>query len=134
MIKLFGPSYIIDFDELLEVVREGTSIPQDVEYVDGKPVKVDPVCFMVTCNVQPIQGRDLMLVPEMDRGRENYWLFTNNCDVPLQVNDRVNRKDLQTNSTLISYQVQECQNWGSFQQVRLMRIDIGKNAADNSSN
>lgn len=134
MIKLQGPSYIIDFDETLEVIREGTNIPEDVQYIDGKIVAVEPTCFKVTCNVQPIMGRDLLQVPEMDRTAENYWLFTNNEECPIQVNDRVLRKDLETSRTLISYQVQTVQNWGSFQQVRMTRMDIGPNAPANSSN
>lgn len=134
MIKLQGPSIIINYDEVLEVVREGTRIPDDVAYVDGKPVKVEPFCFRVECNVQPILGRELQLVPEMDRTKENYWLWTNNMEHPIQVNDRVIRKDLETNNTKISYQVQEVQNWGSYQQVRVVRDDIGEHAARNSSN
>lgn len=133
MIK-HGPSQIINKDEELDVIREGTRVPDDVAYKDGKAVAVEPFCFKVTCNVQPFSGRDLLLVPELDRTKEWYWLFTNNCDIPIQVQDRVNRRNEQTDATIVSYQVQSVQNWGSHQEVKMCRIDIGKYASDNQTN
>jgi hypothetical protein len=132
--KLQGPSQIINRDEALEVWREGTNIPENVVYVDGKPIKRRGLAFICTCNVQPIQGRDLQLVPELDRVKENYWVFSNNREKFLQVNDRIVRRDLQTNQTEVSYQVQAVENWGSFQQSRIMRIDTGPNETTDSSN
>lgn len=123
--KLSGPSTIITGDERLSVFREGTDVPRNVVYVDGKPIKRYSTTFQVTCAVMPIQGRDLLLVPEGDRERENYWCFTNNQDVTLRLNDFVIREDLQTSKATLYFQVQSVENWGSFQRVRLMRIDVG---------
>lgn len=132
--KLQGPSTIITGDETLAVFREGTSIGEKVVYVGGKPVKRDTMEFQMTCNVQPLSGRDLLLVEELDRTKEQYWVFSNNQQIPLQVNDRVVRKDLQTNNSRISYQVQSVENWGSYQKSRIMRIDTGPYASPDQSN
>ena len=115
MIRLQRPSKIIDEDESLQVIREG-----EVVYVDGKPVKRRILDFTLTCNVQPVEGRDLLLVPEGDRFKEQYFLFTNNMEVPLRDNDRVVRRN-------VNFQTQSVQNWGSFQECRIMRIDVGPN-------
>ena len=118
MIKLKRPVKIITGDEKLEVTREGTNIPSDVQYVDGKPVKIAPECFQIICNIQPLGGRDLQLVPEMDRIKEQFWVWTNQKQKPLLVNDIVARSGL-------FYQVQTAENWGSYSKCRIMRIDVG---------
>ncbi len=62
-----------------------------------------------------MSGKDLLLVPEGDRTREQYWLYTE-CKV--QLADRVERCG-------VNFQVQSVQNWGSYNQARIMRIDVG---------
>ena len=125
MIKLFGQVEIIIEDETLEVVRWGQTI-----YQDGKPVNRAKETFQITCNVQPIIGRDLLLVPEGDRYKENYWVFMNQKDTPLLINDIVIRPGVTQNNiaTLVNFQTQEIQNWGSFTQARIVRLDVGPNA------
>lgn len=110
MIKLFARSQIISHDEVVTVYREGP-----VTYVDGKPVKHGANEFQIRANVQPIQGRDLLLVPEADRFKENYFVWT---ETLMLVNDRVVRE-------MVNFQVQEVQTWGSFYQLRMMRTDVG---------
>lgn len=124
MWKLQGPSRIINYDECLWVFRNGL-----VDYVDGKPVFPQPIEFKMTCNVQPMTGRDLMLVPEGDRYKEQYWVWMNQRDKPLEINDRVQRRGLDDNNkeTRVNFQVQEIQNWGSYTRARIMRIDVGPN-------
>lgn len=113
MIALQGPSTIINYDEEIPVVREGQVI-----YIEGKPVKRKLLEFKITCNVQPVDGKDLLLVPEADRFKEQYTLFTNNCETPLIDNDRVVRLG-------IDFQVQNVATWGSYQECRIMKIDVG---------
>lgn len=113
MIRLQRPSKIITGDECLQVIRES-----EVVYLEGKPVKRRIMDFTITCNVQPVEGRDLLLVPEGDRFKEQYFLFTNNMAVPLRTNDRIVREG-------INFQVQNVGNWGSFQECRIMRDDVG---------
>lgn len=113
MIHLQGPVHIITHDETLDVVREG-----EVIYVGGKPIKRKILDFQITCNVQPVEGKDLLLVPEGDRFKEQYWVFTNNEEQLLRDNDRIVRKG-------VNFQTQNVQTWGSFQECRMMRIDVG---------
>lgn len=116
MIGLQGPSRIINYDEVLQVTRKG-----QMHRVDGKKVFRNPTIFEITCNVQPVDGRDLLLVPEADRFKEQYFLFTNNLEKPLLEQDLVTRNGA-------NFQVQNVQTWGSFQECRIMRVDVGPEA------
>lgn len=126
MIKLQGPSTIITKDEVFSVTREG-----EVIIVDGKPIKRFLVSFTVRGNIQPLNGRDLLLVPEGDRFKEQYWIFYNNQSIVVDegldieadptsiiVNDRMTRLS-------VNFQVQSVENWGSYSRARIMRIDVG---------
>jgi hypothetical protein len=110
---LQGPSEIMRTDTTVTVVRDGA-----VQYVDGKPVVARQTQFTVYGSIQPLVGRDLLLVPEGDRYREQYWIWTPN---DLRINDRVIYCGA-------NYQVQTVQSWRSYNQVRIMRIDVGRNA------
>jgi hypothetical protein len=129
MIKLFGASQILKHDETICVYRTGSTW-----YVDGKPMKDDFIRFEIIGNVQPLNGRQLQMVPEHDRFKEQYWIYANNgqsvknvgLDIEverplLRINDRV----LRLNS---NFQVQEVENWGTYLRARIMKIDIGVNA------
>lgn len=126
MIKLFGRSQIITKDETFDVTREG-----EVIYVDAKPVKRNLIEFHVRGNIQPMGGRDLLLVPEGDRHKEQYWLFYNNSSIVvadgLEVQDKPNEIIVNDRITRlgVNYQVQSVQDWGSFCQSRIMRVDVG---------
>lgn len=117
MIRLFGKSRIINKDETLKVVREGR-----VVFKEGLPYRPDDeISAMIRCNVQPFGGKDLLIVPEADRLKEWFWLWTENTkDWKMQVNDRVIRNDIQ-------YQVQSVEDWGTFTQNKIVRIDVGPN-------
>lgn len=117
MIRLFGKSRIINKDERLQVLREGRIL-----YKDGIPYKPDDETpFMISCNVQPFGGKDLLLVPEGDRLKEWFWLWTENTkDFKMQVNDRIVRSGF-------NYQVQSVEDWGTFTQNKIVRIDVGPN-------
>jgi hypothetical protein len=115
MIALQGRSQIINHDETLCVVRDSNTI-----YVDGMAQKRSTSTFNITCNVQPLNGKDLLLVPEGDRLKEQYWVWSQNFDkvTEVTVTDRVIRHGIQ-------FQVQESQAWGSYNRARIMRIDVG---------
>jgi len=127
LIKLFGPSQILKHDETIQVIRTGSTI-----YRDGKPQKYDDIQFKLIGNVQPMNARDLLMVPEHDRFREQYWIYLNNRQFPvnmglniesitsLMLNDRILRLN-------VNYQVQSLEDWGSYVKARIMRIDIGPN-------
>ena len=125
MIKLFAQSQILKNDETLTVTRIGATV-----YQEGKAIHYDPIVFQIIGNVQPLNGRQLLLVPEHDRYKEQYWVYIDNSqftndkglevDGPsvLLVNDRVTR-------LCANYQIQEVENWGTYCRVRIMRIDVG---------
>lgn len=131
-IKLFGTSQIMKGDETLPVLRQGTNIPGNVVYVDGKPVKRNGIAFCVVANVQPLAGRDLLLVPELDRYKEQWNLFILNekyfTDETLEVQSESRLKELdQINRLGVNYVIQNVMNWGSYTLARMMRIDTGPN-------
>lgn len=115
MIGLQGQqSRIMTKDELVPVTRETKA------RVDGKYVVVASRSFDILANVQPVEGRELLLVPEADRFRENIWVFSQDPQ-PLLVNDRLTRNG-------VNYQVQDVAEWGAHRECRATRIDVGPNA------
>ena len=127
--KLSGPSQIITGDETITVLRQGIDIPDNVVYVDGKPIRRNPETFNIICNIQPLNGRDLLLVPEADRYKEQWWIFMNNEEKPLHDNDIVQRPEEDDSTGAIkNYQVQSVEAWGSYTRARIMRVDVGPNA------
>lgn len=122
MIRLQGPSQIITKDQTIKVFVEGKVI-----YKEGKPLKQDISSFDLTCNVQPLNGRDLLLVPEGDRFKEQYYVFTNEVKQPL-----VAKQTVEFNC--IKFEVQNVEQWGSFQRARIMRIDVGPNKNQEGTN
>ncbi len=130
MIKLFGFSQILKKDETVTITRL-----ESVDWVDGRPVQRPQNAFQVIANIQPVNGRDLLLVPEGDRFREQYWMYLDNSffkvnmglevtgPTSLRTNDRVTRLG-------VNYQVQSIEQWGTFCRCRIMRIDVGPNASN----
>lgn len=134
MIKLFGQSQILKKDEFISVRREGV-----VTYVDGKPQKWEIGNFTVRGNVQPMAGRDLLMVPEHDRFKEQYWLFIDNAEFFVKAGFDVESKPvLKVNDIVIrlgvNYQIQQVQDWGSYVRCHMMRIDIGPYATPGGHN
>jgi hypothetical protein len=115
MIQLFSPSRIINYDEELEVFRE-----RSVVWVNGKAQDYDTCNFNIFCNIQPLNGRDLLLVPEGDRFKEQYWVWTDSKvdKYTLAPNDRIVRQGA-------NFQVQTIEEWGNYNRARMVRIDVG---------
>lgn len=86
-----------------------------VTYVDGKPFPPPEFTFTAVGSIQPLNGRDLLLVPEGDRYKEQLWFYTAS---KLKIKDRANRCG-------VNYQVQSVDDWGAYVRARLMRIDVG---------
>ncbi len=115
--KLQAPSQIMNNDEILRASRS-----RGVVYVEGKPVETGVFTYEITGAVVPLNGRDLLLVPEGDRHKEQYFIFSENLSKEIEINDRVVRGG-------INFQVQSVEPWGSFYRARIMRDDVGPNKA-----
>lgn len=106
-------------DEELTVCRQAPPL-----YVDGKPTPQPFNSYKMKCNVQPLTGLDLMRVPEFDRHRERFVVFSSELDRPAQLNDRIVRAG-------INYQVETLETWGDarygYQRLIISRIDAGPN-------
>lgn len=117
MYKLSSRSRIINNDERLAALREGGAV-----YVGGKPVKRDPVRYRIVGNVQPLGGKDLLLVPEGDRTKEQYNVWSENRDQAMQTGDLVLRLG-------VVFQIQGTEPWGSYTKARMMAVDLGLDKA-----
>ena len=131
-IKLFGKSQILKKDECLTVYREGTNIPVNVDYIDGKPIKRNTITFYIKANVQPLTDRELLLVPEGDRFREQYYIFVENKVVITEEGLEIQAENLvKDNDQIIRlghyFQAQGTANWGSYTRARIMKVDVGPN-------
>jgi hypothetical protein len=105
---------------LMECAGETVAVFRDgcVRYTDGKPVKAAGETFSVVGNVQPLGGRDLLMVPEGDRYKEQMWIFT---PFRLLINDIVTRCG-------VNFQIQSVEDWSSFVKARMTRVDVGPKA------
>ena len=124
MWQLDGPVELLDLDERLTVLRQGSALGVDVQYADGilAPLHA-PDSYVVVCTVQPMNGKDLLLVPEGFRDKETLWLWARNDDAAMDsptvdVGDVVQRSNKY-------YQVQSAENWGSYNRCMLVACDLG---------
>jgi hypothetical protein len=111
MRQLQGKSQIILHDETLRVVAQS-----GIKYVDGKAQALGPETLRtIVGNVQPVQGRDIELVPEGDQDKENLFVWTPD---PIFLNETVERKGA-------FYHVGGVEDWGSYFMARIVRADVG---------
>lgn len=86
-----------------------------VNWSEGLPYAMDVKTFCFRGVMFPITGKELLLVPEGDRFRQNIWVFT--------------QGDLRDNDLVTfcnnPYEVQTVEEWGSFKRARAMRMDVG---------
>lgn len=115
MYKMKGKSSIITRDESLTIFRE-----TNPAYEDGVAVNQPSTQLSVKCNVQPLSGRELQLVPEGDRFREQYWVWAY-PETAIRTGDRIERKGKK-------FEVQSAESWGSYVRARMALIDAGKYA------
>jgi hypothetical protein len=109
-------------DEVLPAIRKRVQyVGGKPRYIDGKPVYDEPLKYELVGNVQPLNGRDLLLVPEGDRFKEQFWIF---CVTPCVAVS----KDLVFRSGSY-YEVQGIELWGSFSKIRIMKVDVGPQAS-----
>lgn len=122
MIELQEKSYIINYDEVVHFERDCRNpLPVDGKFVSGTPIR-----FHKNGNVQPLQQRDLLLLPEGDRHKEQLYVWVQDHDNErILINDRVVRLGA-------CYQVQSTDNWGDYTRARIMRIDIGPESGGNT--
>lgn len=119
MFQMSGPSQIMLADEQVVVRREDTSLGDETIIVGGKRVKRGYVEFALYCNVQPVAGEDLLMLPEGDRFDSAMWAYVADSQRPLQTNDLICRPGDGW------YQVQMCEGWGSYTRAQMTAIDVG---------
>jgi len=126
---LDGPVELLDCDEVLQVKRQGRVVDSDVAYLDGLPVALHvPLTFEVAGTVQPMGGKDLLLVPEVFRDKETLWLWASHPD-PDSLDPVIDVTDIVTHKNKL-YQVQTCEDWGSYSRCMLVAMDIGLPSED----
>lgn len=127
MWQLDGPLELLECDEQVDVVRQGRGTPDDVQYIDGIPAATHPpVRQTVTATLQPMGGRDLMLVPEGFRDKETLWMWQAHRTAA-QDTIRVDLADIVLYGRK-GYQVQSSEDWGSYSRCMLVGIDLGQYA------
>ena len=102
--------------EDLKVRRQENLDQYDDE--DGFPTHPEDKFFQIKCNVQPISGFERQQMPEGDRNRETYNVWT---ETELEPDDVVFRKGLE-------YEVRTVEDWnqqsiGHFK-ARIVRRDV----------
>lgn len=112
MKALQGPSRIMATDEILTVRHY-----LEVVYANGKPLPVAFEDIEIRANVQPVTGLQLMIVPEADRFKEQYYVYSQDKS-KISINDKVIRLG-------VNFQVQNVEEWGSYQRAMIMRVDVG---------
>lgn len=111
--KLQDRSRIMRFDETLLRLEFA-----ETAYVDGKLTATPISQIPFKANVQPLNGRQLLLVPEHQRFKEQYW-----CFVPDKTFEKTGEIIIRNT---MKFQVQEIEYWGSYQRVRITRVDVGE--------
>lgn len=122
MYLMSGDSQIMLGDETLTCRSYNKALGDGVNIVDGKRVYTEFDEFTFICNIQPVSGKDLMLVPEGDRFNEQLYAYVpaSQGRIP-DLNDLVYRDNW--------YQVQENEFWGSYGKLRIQRVDVGPDRA-----
>ena len=90
-----------------------------VSFEDGKAETTSGETFYVPANVQPVSGRELAILPEGDRVKEQIWFYT---AASIFLNDVVTAKGAR-------FQVQVVEAWPGYVRARCARIDAGDHAA-----
>ena len=125
---LDGPVELLDCDEVNTVVRQGRQVDADMSYVDGLPVSEHPVTtFLAVSTVQPMSGRDLLLMPEGFRTKETLWVWQ-------RYEAGISGGSIMTVADVLvrggrAYQVQSAEDWGCYVRCMVVEIDLGPYAA-----
>lgn len=121
---LDGPVELMDCDETFLVVRQGRQVDTDVAYVDGIATAAHaPITFGIAGTIQPMNGKDLLLVPEAYRERETLWLWATQYEFNAG-SFAIDNEDIVLFSGK-AYQVQAVENWASYSRCMLVAIDQG---------
>jgi hypothetical protein len=124
MWQLDGPVELLEMDEVVDVIRQGRTCPDNVAYVDGLPVAATPQSrTQVIATLQPMGGKDLQLLPEGFRERSTLWMWQAHR-TPSQDNIRVDLTDIVLYGGR-AYQVQSSEDWGSYTRAMLVGCDTG---------
>ena len=91
--------YIITKGECAKVCRKAKGAYVDGFYSDGKSCEFD-----IVASIQPLTGREILQVPEGDRLREHFNIFS---EFKMQVNDVMIKDSLK-------YEVQKVEDWNEY--------------------
>lgn len=124
MWELDGVHELLETDETLVCIRQGRLVPGNVTYVDGVAcASVAAVRFDITCTIQPMGGRDLLLVDEAFRSKDvlSCWQAHR---TPLQDTVRLDVADIVLFRGK-AFQVQGAEDWESYTKATLCAVDVG---------
>lgn len=122
MYQLSQTPNIILGDELATIIRDRGDATASVIYLNGQPVRRQPITFQLRCNVQPLSGADLAILPEGERLENSFSIWAWSGENFLAIGDKV---ILGTDT----FQVQGAEDWGSYVKGRAVRIDVGPDTA-----
>ena len=108
---LQGRSQIITHDEIITLFRD----EKKPVYIDGKITHLPKTKYEFKGTVQPLQGMQLLIVPEADRFKEQFYVWS---EFQMQINDEIVR-------CKVNYTIQQIELWGSYSRARMVRIDVG---------
>jgi hypothetical protein len=124
MWRLDGPVELLECDETVDVIRQGRKTPDCITYVDGVALAAAaPTRVRVVATLQPMAGKDLLLVPEGFRDKETLWMWQAHR-IEAQGDFRLDLTDLVLYSGK-AYQVQSSEDWGSYTRSMLVACDTG---------
>lgn len=84
-------------------------------YEKGQPVFGTDSTFQILANVQPVIGRELLQVPEGERDRQHFFVFTR---------DKLCAEDIVTWCGC-DHEVRVVESWGPYYKARMALIDVG---------
>lgn len=112
---LSSDSRLMNNDETLWIVRVNQEVGVGITYVDGKPVrdagKIE--MFRCVCNLQPVDGQDLLRYAEGDQSDDQFWVWSNDRDRPLTAGDLTSRGGTR-------YECQQTEPWGNYTRARFV--------------
>lgn len=117
MHHLLGRCRLMSQDERLPILREGKVI-----YRDGKPVKREIARFEATCGVAAMLGKELQLLPEGDRRREQFKVYQQ----PVFGEPKIQPGDKALRNGGV-YVFEDAKDWGSFVEGLMVHQDVDPN-------
>ena len=97
-------------NEAIQVNREGSG----GDYVDGHRVSAADDTFKGEGSIQPLNGKEILQLPESDRVRQAVKIYTS---LSMEVNDKMIRI-----SDNAEFEVHSVENWGVFNMLQHYKV------------